>query len=75
MTETPVTLTSFVDFERVFGGLWEGSTLGFAARDFFANGGTTAIVVRLYRPEASRRATPSRAVLSVGTLELVAADR
>ena len=74
ITETPVTVTSFADFDREFGGLWEGSTLGFAVRDFFANGGTTAIVVRLHRPETGRRAKPPRAALAVGTLELVAAD-
>src|SRR5262249_22861970 len=35
----PITITSFGDFERTFGGLWEPSTLGFAVRDFFQNGG------------------------------------
>jgi Bacteriophage tail sheath protein len=45
----PITLTSFADFERRFGGLWRLSSLGFAVRDFFQNGGNQAIVVRLYR--------------------------
>ncbi len=43
----PVTLTSYADFINTFGGLWQGSTLGYAVRDFFLNGGATAIVVRV----------------------------
>jgi uncharacterized protein len=48
-TSAPITLTSFADFERRFGGLWRLSALGFAVRDFFQNGGSQAIVTRLYR--------------------------
>jgi phage tail sheath protein FI len=47
-TDTPVTVTSMGEFERRFGGLWTGSALGFAVRDFFANGGGQAVIVRLY---------------------------
>jgi phage tail sheath protein FI len=43
----PVTINSFADFERVFGGLWVESSLGFAVQDFYLNGGSQAIVVRL----------------------------
>lgn len=46
-THDPVSLTSFADFERVFGGLWIDSSLGYAVRDFYRNGGSHAIVVRL----------------------------
>ena len=45
-----VTLNSYGDFERVFGGLWADSPLSFAVRDFYLNGGGQAIVVRLYHP-------------------------
>lgn len=45
----PVTINGFPDFERRFGGLWTESTLGFAVRDFFQNGGAQAIIVRLAR--------------------------
>jgi phage tail sheath protein FI len=45
-----VTLNSFGDFERVFGGLWLDSQLGYAVRDFFLNGGGQAVVVRLFHP-------------------------
>lgn len=45
-----VTLNSFGDFERTFGGLWLDSQLGYAVRDFFLNGGGQAVVVRLFHP-------------------------
>ncbi|MDD4653026.1 MAG: phage tail sheath subtilisin-like domain-containing protein, partial [Methanothrix sp.] len=43
-----VTINSFGDFERIFGGLWKRSKLGFAVRDFYLNGGSQAIIVRLF---------------------------
>jgi hypothetical protein len=73
-TERPVTVSSFGDFERQFGGLWQGSQLGFAVRDFFANGGTTAIIVRLYRAEDGGGAMPATASLTADTLTLQAAE-
>ncbi len=42
-----VTINSFADFERTFGGLWVDSSLGYAVRDFYINGGGTAVIVRL----------------------------
>lgn len=45
----PVPVSSFADFERRFGGLWPQSTVSFAVRDFFSNGGTQALVVRVSR--------------------------
>ena len=39
-----VTITSFGDFERIFGGVSLSMTLGYAVRDFFVNGGSQAIV-------------------------------
>lgn len=53
---TPVTITSFGDFERIFGGVWIGSRLGYAVKDFYQNGGSTAIIVRLVHSDASRAA-------------------
>lgn len=43
----PVTINSFGDFERLFGGMWVKSTLGYAVKDFYQNGGSQAIIVRL----------------------------
>jgi len=43
-----VTITSWADYERIFGGLVYEYPLGYAVRDFFENGGATAIVVRTF---------------------------
>src|SRR5205085_11392953 len=45
---SPVTINSFADFERTFGGLWADSTVGFVVREFFLNGGMQAVILRLY---------------------------
>lgn len=44
----PVMVRSFGEFERVFGGLWLESTLSYAVRHFFANGGSDALIVRIH---------------------------
>lgn len=43
-------ITSWQDFERKFGGLWQNSQLSFAVRDFYLNGGSRAVIVRLFQP-------------------------
>ncbi|MFZ2507828.1 MAG: hypothetical protein WAW79_05060 [Steroidobacteraceae bacterium] len=43
----PVQLASFADFQSVFGGLWQPSTLSYAVEQYFDNGGRTALVVRV----------------------------
>jgi len=68
------TINSYGDFERIFGGLWVESSLGYAVRDFYLNGGSQAIIVRLYHAETGAGAKPDRAKLKVGDLTLVAAD-
>jgi phage tail sheath protein FI len=45
----PKEVNGFTDFERLFGGLWPQSTVSFAVRSFFLNGGGRAIIVRLTR--------------------------
>jgi uncharacterized protein len=42
-----VTINSFADYERMFGGLSIDSTMSYAVRDFYLNGGSQAIIVRL----------------------------
>jgi phage tail sheath protein FI len=49
----PVTITSFRDFERTFGGLTLDTPLSYAVKDFYLNGGSTAVIVRLYKPSAN----------------------
>jgi Bacteriophage tail sheath protein len=43
----PVPIRSFADYQRVFGGLWQPSTLSYAVDQFFENGGRCAVVVRV----------------------------
>lgn len=66
----PVTINSFGDFERQFGGLGVNYPMSYAVRDFYLNGGSQAIIVRLYKdPQAPDDA---RASLGVDDLALVA---
>ena len=65
-----VTINSYADFERIFGGLWVESSLGHAVRDFYLNGGSQAIIVRLYRAEDGK---PAKAELDAKGLILQAA--
>ncbi len=44
-----VVVLSFSEFERLFGGLSADSEMSYAVRQFFANGGTNALVVRLVK--------------------------
>ncbi len=67
----PTTINSFGDFQRTFGGLWTRSAIGYAVQDFFMNGGSQAIIVRLYEPDGNN---PSLTELTVGGLFLVAAS-
>jgi uncharacterized protein len=43
----PVLLKSFAEFQHIFGGLWQPSSVGYAVEHFFDNGGREAIVVRV----------------------------
>lgn len=47
--DAPRMVFSFADYQRIFGGPDEAS-MEHAVRDFFANGGTQALIVRLHRP-------------------------
>jgi uncharacterized protein len=43
----PVAVTSFAEFQQVFGGLWQPSTISYAVEQFFEHGGARAIIVRV----------------------------
>jgi len=49
----PTTITSFADYERNFGGLWYDSTMSYAVQDFYQNGGSEAIIVRIYKQDGA----------------------
>ncbi|MCS6947516.1 MAG: hypothetical protein NZM12_07870, partial [Steroidobacteraceae bacterium] len=44
---TPVSIGSFTEFQRIFGGLWQPAPLSYAVEQFFDSGGRQAIVVRV----------------------------
>lgn len=44
--DTPTTVLSFLEYQRVFGGLSLTSTMSYAVQQFFQNGGATALIVR-----------------------------
>lgn len=59
------TILSFGDYERTFGGLDLNSEMSFAVQDFFSNGGSQAIVVRLFRPIMGDKAKASDAAKAI----------
>jgi phage tail sheath protein FI len=50
--DEPVSITSLGDYERRFGGLWIESTMSYAVQDFYQNGGSEAIIIRVYKEES-----------------------
>lgn len=63
----PLRVQSFSEFDRVFGGLCEQSTLSYAVQHFFANGGTEALIVRVHNGAIA-------ASLAIGSFSLAAAN-
>jgi uncharacterized protein len=73
-TDKAMTINSYSDFERTFGGLWTESRLGFAVRDFYLNGGAQAIIVRLFHPTFADEADRLAALNTATTQAQTAAD-
>lgn len=71
LVEQPTDCFSFGEFIRRFGGLAADFPVTYAVRDFFANGGSQALIVRLFRQGADE----GRATVTVGgNLNLIAAN-
>ncbi len=51
-----VIIKSFAEYEQIFGELSLDSPVSYAVRDFFLNGGTSAVIVRLVEPSAAGEA-------------------
>ena len=69
--DQPVTITSFADFDRQFGGLTVNCPMSYAVRDFYLNGGSTALIVRIYKGTDGEDGV---ATLKVGKLHLMASS-
>ncbi|MER6090209.1 phage tail sheath subtilisin-like domain-containing protein [Streptomyces bluensis] len=52
----PVRVTGFAEFERRFGGLSSQSAVAYAAHQFFANGGSVAVIVRVAKAGSGKAA-------------------
>lgn len=79
-TDKSIMINNYGDFERIFGGLWVESSLGYAVRDFYLNGGSQAVIVRLYHadpgdPQANPPVPgkPSKSKVTAGSVQLEAA--
>ena len=75
----PVRIQSFADFERAFGGLSLESTMSYAVQQYFLNGGTDAIIVRVvHSGDLTVANNASKATVglpgAVGSLNLDAAN-
>src|SRR4051812_10089230 len=60
----PTRLQSFAEFDRLFGGLWPEGTMSYAVQQYFLNGGSDAIIVRVARltgpaGDRAKRSSPS----------------
>ena len=70
----PVKINSYADYERNFGGLWRDSTLSYAVQQFFMNGGSQALVVRVTAGSGAKSPAPSEVDLTSGTKLVAASD-
>src|SRR4051812_11835362 len=70
-TDAPRLVTSFTEFERLYGGLWLDAPMTFAVQQYFMNGGRDALICRVHHG-----ATAATLVIPVGaeSLTLVAAS-
>lgn len=69
----PTSCSTFGEYDRRFGGLWIDKPLPYAVDDFFANGGSKAVIVRFFKPNDPIN-DPGIAGLSLDNLEIVAAN-
>lgn len=75
LVDEPVTITSFADYERTFGGLALASSMSFAVRDFYLNGGGQAIIVRVHNTAtAAELNLPTGATVPNDVLALLASS-
>ena len=69
--DSPEIINSFGDFESEYGGLDVDYPMSYAVRDFYQNGGSQAIIVRLYEADGAK---PAIALLKVNGLNLQASS-
>ena len=70
----PTLINNFGDYERLFGGLWVKSMMSYAVKDFYLNGGSTALIVRLENGASEATITLPTVASPPGNLVLEAAS-
>lgn len=73
----PVRVQSFAEFSRQFGGMWRNSMMSYAVQHFFLNGGSDALIVRVFDSEGnpiSNYTTVFDLTAGAGSLVLEAAN-
>ena len=70
--DDPIPINSFGNFERIFGGLSSEHMMSYAVRDFFLNGGSRALVVRLFN--GGEDDVSGISIVNAGGLEIEAAS-
>jgi phage tail sheath protein FI len=67
--DDPVQVNSYADFERIFGGLWRESALSYSVQQFFSNGGSQALIVRVVNrtDAAAAKAVTAKFTVAAGT--------
>ncbi|MCY1349849.1 Phage tail sheath protein subtilisin-like domain protein [compost metagenome] len=70
----PVRVQSFAEYTRLFGGLWQPSTLGYAVVQFFQHGGSDALIVRVFNGDIDDNTATLTLATAGGSLVLEAAS-
>jgi phage tail sheath protein FI len=69
----PIRIQSFAEYERIFGSLWIDSTMSYAVQQFFLNGGSDALIVRIiHSGDADTAKNAAKASVNIGGLDLEA---
>ena len=63
-------INSFGDYERTFGGLQMYSPMAFAVRDYYLNGGSQAVIVRLFKNDGTTTAEKSIVTISFSSTDV-----
>ncbi|MFV8748937.1 phage tail sheath family protein [Nannocystaceae bacterium ST9] len=69
--EQPKRIFGFAEFDREFGGLWTRSPMSQAVRQYFLNGGSEALIVRVVNRGISNPAAPASVVLPTASSRML----
>lgn len=69
-----VRIQSFAEYTRLFGGLWQASTMSYAVSHFFQHGGSDAIIVRVFNGDVAASTATITLVTASGNLVLEASS-